>query len=284
MAVTLRYIYKLSNYVNITKPFTHIQQKFLSNQCEQYFRIVQTHYRPVDTKKESRGVADYRDSMTDVITTVNICKIYDSSHLRYTKETDSRINAAHSQGSSEGRPAADKLQKVYNSLADSLPNLFTQPMDYSLYHEKIIFEDHIRNIKTDGLMNYVKQVALLRTVGHIKFAYVKFEVLKITQHPEEGTVKVRWRIRGISALKIMFQFWRYKLWEWKQLFEKSDSWYDGFSTFYVNSDGLIVKHVADKMMPDSDRVATTGPSNLDTAKLAYIIGIIPECSEYGLFI
>lgn len=71
-------------------------------------------------------------------------------------------------------------------------------------------------------MNYARQVALLRTVGHIKFAYVKFEVLKITQHPEEGTVKVRWRIRGITALKVMFQFWKYKLWDWKQLFEKSD--------------------------------------------------------------
>lgn len=33
----------------------------------------------------------------------------------------------------------------------------------------------------------------------------------------------------------------------------SFSWYDGFSTFYVGSDGLIYKHVADKMMPDDDK-------------------------------
>lgn len=48
----------------------------------------------------------------------------------------------------------------------------------------------------------MKQVALLRTVGHLKFAYVKFEILKITSHPEDGTIKIRWRIRGISGLRV----------------------------------------------------------------------------------
>lgn len=30
-------------------------------------------------------------------------------------------------------------------------------------------------------------------------------------------------------------------------------WIDGFSTFYVNNDGFIVRHVADKVMPDEDK-------------------------------
>lgn len=51
-------------------------------------------------------------------------------------------------------------------------------------------------------MAYVKQVALLRTIGHLKFAFVKFEILKMTKHPEDGTVRVRWRIKGLSGLKV----------------------------------------------------------------------------------
>jgi hypothetical protein len=65
-----------------------------------------------------------------------------------------------------------------------------------------------------GLYHYVKQIALLRTVGHLKFAYVKFEILKITMHPEDGTVKIRWRIRGISGLKVgihLYYLYTYKL-------------------------------------------------------------------------
>lgn len=105
-----------------------------------------------------------------------------------------------------------------------------------------------------GLYHYVKQVALLRTIGHIKFAYVKFEVLKMTAHPEDGTVRIRWRVRGISAWRVMLQFWRFKLWNIREIFESQEAWYDGFSTMYVGSDdGLIYRHVADKVC---DAVAT----------------------------
>lgn len=92
-------------------------------------------------------------------------------------------------------------------------------------------------------------MALLRTVGHLKYAYVKLEVLKITKHTEDSTIRVRWRIRGISAFKVMLTFWKFKLWNFRrEMVDKTDSWYDGFSTFYVNSDGVIVKHVADKVL------------------------------------
>ena len=97
----------------------------------------------------------------------------------------------------------------------------------------------------------MKQVALLRTVGHLKFAYVKFEILKITAHPEDSTIKVRWRICGISGLKVMLQFWKYKLWDLKKAFDDRESWYDGFSIFYVGSNGMIYKHVADKVVKTS---------------------------------
>lgn len=30
-------------------------------------------------------------------------------------------------------------------------------------------------------------------------------------------------------------------------------WIDGFSTFYVNNEGLIVRHIADKIMSDEDK-------------------------------
>lgn len=96
-------------------------------------------------------------------------------------------------------------------------------------------------------------MALLRTIGHLKYAYVKFEIIKITMHPDENTVKIRWRVRGISGMKVMFQFWKYKLWQIREMFEEQESWYDGFSTMYVGEDGLIYRHVADKVMPDENR-------------------------------
>ncbi|XP_059613832.1 uncharacterized protein C6orf136 homolog [Phlebotomus argentipes] len=150
-------------------------------------------------------------------------------------------------------PNNEDLAKIFNVLRTTLPKLFVQPMDYSIYDVNLILENNITGKRTVGLFHYVKQVALLRTVGHLKFAYVKFDVLKITQHPEDFTVRVRWRISGISGMKVMFTFWKYKLWNLKETFDNMEAWYDGFSTFYIGNKGVIVKHVVDKMMPDDSR-------------------------------
>lgn len=63
---------------------------------------------------------------------------------------------------------------------------------------------------------------------------------------EDNSVKVRWKIRGISAWKVMLTFWKYKIWNIKEIFDNQETWYDGFSTFYVGDSGLIEKHVLDK--------------------------------------
>uniref|UniRef100_A0A2M4APN3 Uncharacterized protein n=1 Tax=Anopheles triannulatus TaxID=58253 RepID=A0A2M4APN3_9DIPT len=188
----------------------------------------------------------------------------------------SRVNASsdHAPNASQP-PTEEQLHRVYQVLSQTLPKLFVQPLDYSIYSPNLIFENNIRGTKTVGLYHYVKQIALLRTVGHLKFAYVTFEVLKITKHTEDNTVKVRWRIRGISALRVMLQFWKYKLWKLKEIFDEQEAWYDGFSVLYVGSDGLVAKHVVDKIMPDDD-VAKAVPKTLASPKLALIVGLTAE--------
>ncbi|KAF5305498.1 hypothetical protein FQA39_LY01589 [Lamprigera yunnana] len=178
------------------------------------------------------------------------------------------------------KPSPEMLDLVFKDLADSLPKLFTHGLNYKLYHPNLVFENNILGKRSVGLYRYIRQAAILRTLGHLKYGYVSFEILKITQHPEDSTVKVRWTIRGVSGLQVMFIFWKYKLWNYKEIFKKADTWYDGFSTFHVSGEGLIYKHVADKMMPDMDREQVTlRTSPIATAKLALIVGIIPRFSE-----
>uniref|UniRef100_A0A336MBZ4 CSON013935 protein n=1 Tax=Culicoides sonorensis TaxID=179676 RepID=A0A336MBZ4_CULSO len=180
-----------------------------------------------------------------------------------------------------GRPDPGDLHKVFETLSNTLPTLFVKPMDYSIYSPNLIFEDNIRGRRTVGIYPYVKTVALLRTVGHLKYAYVKFTILRITKHPEDGTIRCRWRVVGISGLKVMFMFWRYKLWELRKAFDEEESWYDGFSTFYVGSDGLINKHVVDRMMPDDDKEPVVAESKVGTAAAALFVGLSTTTSTVG---
>ncbi|CAB3221577.1 unnamed protein product [Arctia plantaginis] len=178
--------------------------------------------------------------------------------------------------SPEGRASDEQLSKVFNTLSTTMPNLFVKPLDYSIYSPNLIFVNNIRGTTHIGLFHFVKQVALLRTIGHLKFAYVKLEVMKITSHPEDSSVKMRWRIKGISGLKVFFMFWKYKLWNMKQVFQDQELWYDGFSTFYVGGDGLVQKHIVDKVMPDQDTIIDDTEKAPIAAKIALLIGLLPR--------
>lgn len=80
-------------------------------------------------------------------------------------------------------------------------------------------------------------------------------MLKITAHPEDRTIRIRWRVRGISAWRVMLTFWRFKLWKLRDVFEMQEAWYDGFSTMHVaDDDGLIYKHVADNRDIEMDEL------------------------------
>lgn len=50
--------------------------------------------------------------------------------------------------SSSERPSPEQLQRVFNILAESLPKLFTQAMDYSIYDLNVVFENNIRGTRT----------------------------------------------------------------------------------------------------------------------------------------
>lgn len=63
----------------------------------------------------------------------------------YASNPDSSSSAT---SNSPNKPSADQLLHVHNTLANSLPNLFIQPMDYSVYNPDLIFENNIRGIRT----------------------------------------------------------------------------------------------------------------------------------------
>lgn len=120
----------------------------------------------------------------------------------------------------KGKPTEEHLETVFKSLNHSLPRFFVQPHDYSIYSPHVIFENNIRGVTTKDLFSYVRQLSWVRIVGHFKFAHVRMEVLKITQHVEDGTIRVQWRMRGISGLKMIFNLWKMRPWKWREMYAK----------------------------------------------------------------
>ena len=101
-----------------------------------------------------------------------------------------------------------------------LPKFFQVPHEFRLYNRSIVFEDNIRNIRTVGLNPYAWQITLVKMGAHFKYGKVNMEVLKITTHIEDGTVRIRWRVVTYPGNSIVFAFWQFKLWNMKESIEQ----------------------------------------------------------------
>ncbi|KAG1687440.1 hypothetical protein GQR58_008335 [Nymphon striatum] len=134
-------------------------------------------------------------------------------------------------------PNEDKLQRICKNLAHHLPKLFIHRQDYSIYHHNIIFYNNITGVTKEGLQQYSMYLSKIKALGHLLYARINMNILKITSHPEDGTVRIRWRISIVT-------FWK--------LFSKFRKYIDGFSIFYIGNDGLIYKHECDEVMPDDN--------------------------------
>uniref|UniRef100_T1IVK9 Uncharacterized protein n=1 Tax=Strigamia maritima TaxID=126957 RepID=T1IVK9_STRMM len=183
------------------------------------------------------------------------------------------LNAIENKVSSGGKAKPEHLERYFfdsKSQCDCLV-FFTQAHDYSIYTADIEFNNYIRGTNTKGLASYVQQLALVRIVGHFKFAHVRFEVLKITKHSDDSTVRVRWRIRGITAMKAFIKIWNIKKLGQKKIIGRGSRLVRWFFNILCD-DGAVYRHDCDKMIPDKE-IKIESTQTL-AAKLAFLLGVL----------
>ncbi|XP_030645202.1 uncharacterized protein C6orf136 homolog [Chanos chanos] len=135
----------------------------------------------------------------------------------------------------------EKLALMHEKLRVELPSFFVKNHDYTIYSNDVEFINGLLNTKTRGRVVYQLTLSLWRFLCLCYYAEAKMEVLKLTKHPEDGSIKARWRVKGLPFHLLLLRFYRK---------DKSHLYrtYDAFSTFYVGSDGLIHCHKVEKVM------------------------------------
>ncbi|XP_010569459.1 PREDICTED: uncharacterized protein C6orf136 homolog [Haliaeetus leucocephalus] len=137
---------------------------------------------------------------------------------------------------------AEHLAVMHQKLQHELPNFFLKIPDYGLYSPDVEFINHLLHLHTRGRPMYQVAVALCRAVAWGYFASLRLEVLALTRHPEDWSIRARWRLTGLPLHLCLLRFYRRD----KRHLLRS---YDAFSTFFLNSQGLIRCHRVDKLMP-----------------------------------
>lgn len=56
-------------------------------------------------------------------------------------------------------------------------------------------------------MLYQLSLSLWRLLALCYYAEVRLEVLKLTKHMEDGTIKARWRVKGLPFHSLLLRFY-----------------------------------------------------------------------------
>ncbi|XP_040399065.1 uncharacterized protein C6orf136 homolog, partial [Cygnus olor] len=147
-----------------------------------------------------------------------------------------------------------------------LPNFFLKIPDYALYSPDVEFVNRPLRLRTRGRAMYQVAVALCRAAAWGYFASLRLEVLALTQHPEDWSIRARWRLTGLPFHLCLLRFYRR---DKRELLRS----YDAFSTFFLDSHGLIRCHHVDKLMPAPPAVSEAKKLLVAAAAVAAAAGL-----------
>ncbi|XP_051899766.1 uncharacterized protein C6orf136 homolog [Pristis pectinata] len=160
-----------------------------------------------------------------------------------------RAGELKSTNPQKGEPSMEEhLAVLYEKLRQELPNFFLKPHDYEMYSRDVEFISAFPRIKIQGRSIYRVLVTLSRFIAWNYCADLQMEVMKMTQHLEDWTVQVRWRVTGIPLHVLILRFYKK---------DKTELYrtYDAYSIFYLGPDGLVHRHKVSKMIPTQPPIA-----------------------------
>ncbi|HEY9849942.1 MAG TPA: DUF2358 domain-containing protein [Leptolyngbyaceae cyanobacterium] len=116
-----------------------------------------------------------------------------------------------------------QMQRVVDTLKKDLPTLFEKDISYDIYTQDILFQDPVNKFK--GKLNYRIIFWTLRFHGRLFFTELYFDLHDVNQ-TAPNTILANWTLRGVLRLP-----WQPRL------------FFNGYSTYQLNQDGLIYEHI-----------------------------------------
>jgi len=116
-----------------------------------------------------------------------------------------------------------QVERVLQTLKKDLPTLFEEDISYGIYTQDIYFQDPVNKFKWK--FNYRIIFWTLRFHAKLFFTKIYFDLHEVDQDSED-TILAKWTVRGVLRVP-----WKAKV------------FFNGYSTYNLNKDGLIYQHI-----------------------------------------
>ena len=166
---------------------------------------------------------------------------------RGSLESSRRISTIDSSREEEAK-AKKMLAMVADQITFDMGQVLTSKIDFikGTYHPDILFEDNIRGKKYGGLMEYMKNINLLKIVTHLKFVYSRIHVDSVTVNPITNLIRVEWRIVGLGFTRMIVSYVPKAMWRRENMDKAASDWISGVSDYHINAEGKVVRHIINK--------------------------------------
>uniref|UniRef100_A0A0N5AVX6 Ovule protein n=1 Tax=Syphacia muris TaxID=451379 RepID=A0A0N5AVX6_9BILA len=178
-------------------------------------------------------------------------------------------SSSSTASTSYGPPNAYHLDHIRKRLEFTVPLMFRKNLDFTFYSHDVICDDHLLNVQRIGIPRLMSHLGMYSICCQILFPHIEMETLSIIPILDDGTVRLRWRVKHVSLLRALTNplmlSYNYRI--------KRLHWFDGYSIFYVNGEGLVDKMTIQRTIPDSERNVN---KKTTTQKIAERIGVLPK--------
>ena len=67
-------------------------------------------------------------------------------------------------------------------------------------------DDRVRGVQYRGLLFYMKDLNLTKIRAHIKYVYVRPQILSLEKREDDRTIRVEWRHVGLTTLRMGLRY------------------------------------------------------------------------------
>jgi len=207
-----------------------------------------------------------------------------SSTLNTDQPVDQPKKGSEEAGSEgeDGKLNEYQLKRMGTVLVKEVSGILIKRADYSLYHRDIILEDNIRGKTFVGGVEYIKQMGLFKIYMHIRFLYSRVAVDSMSIDVDDSTVVIKWRVSGLGMIKLFIFYFPKRLYRRKNMEEFSTQVASGISTYHIDNESKVIKHVLDVREVDRDRLKAVNTNAVEQikAKVAKLQPNVPAPALY----
>jgi len=176
---------------------------------------------------------------------ISIAKCLDNSQLS---------SSSSSSKGNDKKPSDSVLKETQAYICDYTSNFFIMTLDQERYHQNMILDNRINGSVVQGLKYYNGYLGLVKLYGISRFVSVSSRVCNTYINEEQQSVTVHFRFFGLGFIETVLKFIPKQLYHKENALREQRIWLEAVSTYYLDGDGKIVRHIVDDKDIDHDRV------------------------------